>query len=565
MTWILITGATSGIGKRAAFRLASAGARVIATGRDPEKIAALEAWARSMGLKMETSRLDVRDPESIASTAAFVDGLTTGYGVDVLVNNAGYGQMMPVVQGDHAQAERMFDTNLFGAARVVRAFLPGMRARGRGRVINVSSVLGRLVTPLAGVYAGTKHALVAMNDALRLEVAGFGVQVILLEPGAVDTGFNDVAFGPLDALADDPDWGPASRRLSRIESMYRKTAADPEVIALCIERLALAPDPPPRVTAPTIARAQFETMRRLPRGVREGAFRWAMGLGHARPGRGEGKRDVTPEPRALVTGAAGGIGRATCIALAKAGYRVVATDISRDGLAALASHAEEQRLLIETRPMDVTDELSVAQVAAETEIDLLVNNAGYAEIGPIELATDSAWRDQFAVNVFGALRVTRAFAPGMIRRRRGTIVNISSVVGRVTFPFLGVYGASKHALEAITDALRMELAGFGIEVCAVQPAFIRTGFTERAKQSLGRYEMDDGPYASAVRRMDQVLDRLDRLGGEPTDVARAVARAAKSASPRARYQTPLSAWVAVRTVPWLPPQLTDRGMARFMG
>ncbi len=559
MSWILITGATSGIGKRAAFRLARAGASVIATGRSEDKVAFLGAEAAASGVRLSVLQLDVDDVASVDAAARAVDALTSGHGVDVLVNNAGFALMSPVVACSGERVERMFETNLLGAARTTRAFLPAMRARRSGRIINVSSVLGRTVTPLQGVYAATKHALEAMNDALRLEVARFGVEVILLEPGAVDTGFNDVAFGPLRELVDDEAWGPAVRRLRSIESVYRSTAAPVESLAEALEELCLEPAPPPRSTVPGIARAQLEVLRVSPRGVREGALRMAMGLSRA------SGAPAVPNRVALVTGAAGGIGRATCYRLAKIGYRVVATDVSREGLAEVSDRAREQRLPIETRLMDVTDEASIARVALDVEVDVLVNNAGYAEIGPIELASDEAWRDQLAVNVYGLLAVTRAFAPAMMRRRHGRVINVSSVVGRLTFPFLGVYGASKHAIEAITDALRMELAGFGVHVTGVQPAFIRSGFAARAKASLERYDMASGPYGSAIDRMDAILDRLDELGGEPSDVARAVVRATRSPAPGGRYQTPLSAWLAVRTVPWLPVKLADAGMARFMG
>jgi len=559
MTWVLITGATSGIGKETALRLAKAGVSVIATGRSEDKVAFLRAESAAAGLRLHVLQLDVDDAASVAAAAAAVDVLTSKYGVDVLVNNAGFALMSPVVVCSGERVERMFETNLIGAARTIRAFLPAMRARGRGRIINVSSVLGRMVTPLQGVYAATKHALEAMNDALRREVAPFGVEVVLLEPGAVDTGFNDVAFGPLGELVDDASWGPSVRRLRGIESLYRSTAAPAEVLAEALEFLCLGANPPPRSTVPALARAQLEAVRVSPRGAREGVLRMAMGLSGA-PG-----SPAVPSRRALVTGAAGGIGRATCYQLAKSGYQVIATDVDRAGLAEMKARAAEQRLPVETRVMDVTDEASIARVALDVEVDLLVNNAGYAEIGPIELASDDAWRDQLAVNVFGLLSVTRAFAPAMMRRRFGRIINVSSVVGQVTFPFLGVYGASKHAIEALTDALRMELAGFGVDVVAVQPAFIRSGFAARAKASLERYDMESGPYGAATHRMEDILDRLDRLGGEPSDVARAIASAAKSASPDGRYQTPLSAWLAVRTVPWLPVRVADGAMARFMG
>ena len=148
--------------------------------------------------------------------------------------------------------------------------------------------------------------------------------------------------------------------------------------------------------------------------------------------------------------------------------------------------------------MDVTDERSIAAVSEGLELDVLVNNAGYAEVAPIELATDAAWHDQLAVNVHGMSAVTRAFAPAMMARRRGHVINVSSVVGRVTFPFLGVYGASKHAVEALTDGLRLELGGFGVRVSAIQPAFIRTGFAARAKASLARYDVASRWIASST-------------------------------------------------------------------
>ncbi|MBX3272455.1 MAG: SDR family NAD(P)-dependent oxidoreductase [Sandaracinaceae bacterium] len=560
MTWILITGASRGIGRASALRLAAAGARVIATGRDVEALGALEREARARGGALTTLRLDVDDARSVEAAAAAVHERTAGYGLDVLVNNAGFGEMTPIVRCGAGRERRMFETNLVGAARCVRAFLPAMRARGRGRIVNVASLLGRMVMPLQGVYAAAKHALEAMNDALRLEVERFGVEVLLLEPGAVDTPFNDVAFRALDALAADPDYGAAVRRMQRIEAMYRRSAAPPEALAEALERLCLGPSPSARTTAPGFAHAQLEAMRASPRGLREGVLRAALALGPE-----EDRPPAAPSRRALVTGAAGGIGKEACFALARAGWRVVATDMSPEGLAALGARAKEQRLAIETRVMDVTDERSIASVADGLALDVLVNNAGYAEVAPIELATDAAWHDQLAVNVHGMSSVTRAFAPAMMARRRGHVINVSSVVGRVTFPFLGVYGASKHAVEALTDGLRLELGGFGVRVSAIQPAFIRTGFAARAKASLARYDVSSGPYERAFTQMDRILDRLDKLGGEPPDVARAIVRAARSASPRARQQTPWSAWLAVRTVPWLPVSVVDAGMARFMG
>src|SRR5690606_17778706 len=148
---------------------------------------------------------------------------------------------------------------------------------------------------------------------------------------------------------------------------------------------------------------------------------------------------------------------------------------------------------------------------------------------------------QLAVNVYGLHAVTRALAPAMRRSGKGRIVNVSSVAGVLAFPFMGVYCASKFAVEALTDVMRLELGAFGVEVSAVQPSFIRSGFAGRALETVERYALDEGPYAPIADRMDAILARLDAVGGEPDDVARAIASAVTDAAPRARYQAPFSA------------------------
>ena len=185
MGWVLITGATAGIGREAALAFARAGLSVIASGRDPERLGSLEAEARTLGLSLSTVVLDVTDERSIASAATSVGELTSGHGLDVLVNNAGFGEMAPLETIPLARVRAMFETNVVGLARVTRAFLPTMRARGVGRVVNVSSLMGRMVVPAQGAYAASKHAVEALSDALRREVEPFGVSVVVLEPGAV--------------------------------------------------------------------------------------------------------------------------------------------------------------------------------------------------------------------------------------------------------------------------------------------------------------------------------------------------------------------------------------------
>ncbi|MFL6250780.1 MAG: SDR family oxidoreductase, partial [Actinomycetes bacterium] len=183
---ILITGATSGIGRDAALRLARAGHLVLAGGRRPDALAALARDARG---RLEPVTLDVTDPASVAAARALVERRTGGRGLDVLVNNAGYALPGPLEALADADLRGLFDTNLFGLLAVTRAFVPAMRERGQGRVVNVGSIMGRVAMPLLGAYNATKHAVAAMTETLRMELAPFGITVVLVEPGAVRTGF----------------------------------------------------------------------------------------------------------------------------------------------------------------------------------------------------------------------------------------------------------------------------------------------------------------------------------------------------------------------------------------
>lgn len=171
---VLVTGAATGIGRATALELASRAHEVIATARDPRALDDLEV--------AEHCRLDVTDP-------AAIDELRRRLGyVDGLVNNAGLSIGGPIehVGLEHVQA--MFDTNVFGPIRLVQAFVPGMRERGSGVVVNVSSVAGHVASPLGGYYAATKHALEAISEALYIEVGHFGVRVVIVEPGYVAPG-----------------------------------------------------------------------------------------------------------------------------------------------------------------------------------------------------------------------------------------------------------------------------------------------------------------------------------------------------------------------------------------
>ncbi len=255
----------------------------------------------------------------------------------------------------------------------------------------------------------------------------------------------------------------------------------------------------------------------------------------------------------LITGCSSGIGRATAEHLAGKGHTVYATARRLDSI------AELERLGCRTLALDVTDEDSMAAAVAAVEdahgsVGALVNNAGFAVSGAIEAVSVDQLRAEFETNVFGYVRMAQLVLPGMRRARRGRIVNVSSVAGRVTMPAAGAYAASKYAVEAISDALRFEVRGFGVQVVLIEPGPIRTEFTGTANHALG--ELDAGPYTdfhAAVAKGDAETDE-SFIAGKPEHVASAIERAITARSPRARYRVTAVA----RVLPVVRGALGDR-------
>jgi len=188
---VLITGCSSGIGRAAAVSLHAAGLTVYATARQVDDLAGLVRQG------IHALPLDVTDEASMTAAVAAVEEAAGPVGV--LVNNAGYGLYGPVEQLPMDEIRRQFETNFFGLVRLTQLVLPGMRRRGRGRILNVSSMGGRITLPGGAFYHASKYAVEAFSDALRMEVAQFGIDVVLIEPGPVKTPWNDVAAGSLSA------------------------------------------------------------------------------------------------------------------------------------------------------------------------------------------------------------------------------------------------------------------------------------------------------------------------------------------------------------------------------
>jgi NAD(P)-dependent dehydrogenase (short-subunit alcohol dehydrogenase family) len=231
----------------------------------------------------------------------------------------------------------------------------------------------------------------------------------------------------------------------------------------------------------------------------------------------------------LITGASSGIGQACARHLARRGYQVFGTSRRPQ------PGAEEPFEMI---PMDVTDEDSVRQgvaavLAQAGRLDAVVNNAGFGFGGAVEDTSIDEAQQMFDANFFGMLRVCRAVLPHLRERRAGTIVNVSSLAGLIAQPFVGLYCATKFALEGATEALRMEVRPFGVHVVLIEPGDTRTGFT--ANRLRTQASQAASPYADNMERVLAVIEHDENTGGSPEAVARLLERILRSRSPRLRY------------------------------
>lgn len=266
----------------------------------------------------------------------------------------------------------------------------------------------------------------------------------------------------------------------------------------------------------------------------------------------------------LITGAGSGIGLATAKHLQAQGFTVVATGRKVKDL------AEAKAAGCDVEVLDVTDEASMARaVSAVTKrhgrIDALINNAGYSQSGAIEAVPLEKVRAQFETNVFGLVRLTQLVLPGMRERRRGHVINLSSMGGKLTFPGGGYYHASKYAVEAISDALRFELAGFDVKVTLIEPGLIKSNFAQAAVSALND-GTERGPYDdfhdAVARATKESYEKgpLSRLAGSPDDVARTIEKALRARNPKPRYTVSASATLLLAQ----KKMLTDRAWDRFL-
>jgi NAD(P)-dependent dehydrogenase (short-subunit alcohol dehydrogenase family) len=258
---VLITGCSTGIGRATAERLASRGWNVYATARNAESIADLAA----RGCK--TLALDVCDEASMRAAVQAVQ-LAEG-AVGVLINNAGYGLEGAFEEVPMTDIRRQFETNVFGLIAMTKLVLPAMRRQRWGRIVNLSSMGGKLTFPGGSYYHATKHAVEALSDALRFEVKGFGIDVIVIEPGPIKTRFGDTAVGSIAAPKDSPYAAFNAVVEKQIREAYEggpmaRFAAPPEAVAGVIEAAIASAHPKTRYKVTLAARVLMGLRRVLP-------------------------------------------------------------------------------------------------------------------------------------------------------------------------------------------------------------------------------------------------------------------------------------------------------------
>ncbi len=253
----LVTGASSGIGAATARRLARAGLTVYGAARRLDRLAELAADG------VRAVELDVTSDDSM--TAAVDHVLSEAGRIDVLVNNAGYGSYGAIEDVPMAEARRQIEVNLFGLARMIQLVVPGMRGRGGGTIVNITSIGGKITTPLGGWYHASKFAVEGLSDALRTELAPFGIDVVVIEPGGIATEWGDIAMESAKAASGDGAYAERVAAASAaMEGPIAQRGSDPDVVARTIERAVTAGRPRTRYAVGFMAKPSLIARRVLP-------------------------------------------------------------------------------------------------------------------------------------------------------------------------------------------------------------------------------------------------------------------------------------------------------------
>jgi NAD(P)-dependent dehydrogenase (short-subunit alcohol dehydrogenase family) len=266
MPTVLITGCSSGIGRALADAFKTAGHEVWASARQPDDVSALAA----AGFK--AVQLDVNDGAALKALAEQIGGL------DVLINNAGYGAMGPLLDGGTEAMQRQFETNVFSIVGVTQALFPALR-RAKGLVVNIGSVSGVLVTPFAGAYCASKAAVHALSDALRMELAPFGVRVMEVQPGAIDTHFAKNAGAQAELLINEKSpWWPLREGIRARSQASQNNPTSAEQFAAQVLKAVQQPTPPRLLRAGNGCRALPLMAALVPKALLEKVLKKRFGL-----------------------------------------------------------------------------------------------------------------------------------------------------------------------------------------------------------------------------------------------------------------------------------------------
>lgn len=255
---VLVTGASSGIGEAIAREMLDRGWTVYGAARRTDRLEPMaRAGMRPLGLDVTDEASRHRCVQQVLSEAGHLDGL---------VNNAGYGSYGAVEEVPLDEARRQFEVNLFGLAGMCQEALPSMRARGSGRIVNVSSMGGRIYTPMGGWYHATKHALEGLSDAMRLELRPFGVQVVVVQPGAIESEWVEHSISSLERVSGSGPYADGARAMARVmrKAYQPGAAARPESIARLVRRALTARRPRSRYAGPLDARVFLAARKYLP-------------------------------------------------------------------------------------------------------------------------------------------------------------------------------------------------------------------------------------------------------------------------------------------------------------
>lgn len=276
---------------------------------------------------------------------------------------------------------------------------------------------------------------------------------------------------------------------------------------------------------------------------------------------------------ALITGGTDGLGRATSVMMAEGGYRVFAGGRNAERVATLQQFARERKLPLTAMELDVCDDASVNRAVAEIEktagtVDVLVNNAGIAIAAVMEEITLADLHKQFETNFFGLVRMSQRVLPGMRRKLSGRIINMSSIAGKLASPLFGPYSSSKHAVEAVSDAMRLEVYPFGIQVVLIEPGYIPTSMNRNAGELSSAYAKgaQQSPYKSVYQGFLNSWSKTTKASRyTPEDCARVILRAIGDNPPRARYAVTREAKIGILVRRLLTDRAMDRQMRKTMG